>query len=796
MKKLLVICLAIIMAASLSSVVPLPGVSTEAELAVAWSLESTSHMPPNHYLIVRALRERGVIPADATTEEALAIYSTYCRQKLVQGEDHPNPLAAAHLRRGEATGQPKSNHGRVTRPNNRRFDNVLTLLVEFAGTDDGHTGPLHNELPPPAPEDNATFWVEDFNREHYQDMLFNMLPGTRSMSNYYLEQSGYRYTVDGQVYSWVVVDHSEWWYGADSSTGIDNLNGPVWRVVEDAALAASDIPWAQFDTEDPYDLDGDGVFAEPDGYVDHIQLVHAGAAQEAGGGAQGDDAIWSHSSWANYGSHGPGYGGVPTSDPNVWIGPYTINPEDGTIGVFCHEFGHDLGLPDLYDTIYSGEASTGYWTLMGDGGWLACPGEPLGTCPANMGVWEKWVLGWVDPVIVYPGEVKNNITLRSAEMPGPATKAIQVRLPSYSYQFLVNEPYSGSYEWYSDKGDNLNNTLNQEFTLPAGAQLTFWTWYDIELDWDYGYVEVSTDGGATWATIEGNITTNSDPNGNNQEGNGITGNSGGWVLATFDLSAYGGQTVVLSFRYETDAVFQGLGWTVDDITINGFFDDVEGGNMGWTANGWYIFEGEAEIETFHYYMAEWRTPRGFDVSMTNWYYPLFIGNRVERFSASAGMLVWYRNGRYTENWVGVHPWAGGWLLVDAHPELVLADDLVWLANLLFEPDPNMGLPLRTRVQLADATFSLDPTEQQPFIRWESVPTNSYLPALPGVPTFDDGITYVDSSWAPWFYADPYGWYIRNSISSVHTPTYGLKITVERSNPNGGRVSVDFSGFAE
>jgi len=553
-------------------------------------------MPPNQFLIMRALKERSAIPPDTSELEALATYQAYIEQKLSQEEDHANPLGATQLRKGEASGLPRNNHGQVMRPNNLRFDNVLTLLVEFAGTDDGYTGPLHNEIPRPGSNDNSTFWIEDFNREHYQKMLFDMLPNARSMSNYYLEQSGHRYTVDGQVYGWVAVDHSEWWYGADGSLGVDNLNGPVWRIVQDAVAAACDVPWKQFDTEDPYDLDFDGNYAEPDGYVDHIQFVHAGVGQEAGGGAEGDDAIWSHSGWANFGSHGPGYSGVPTCDPDVWVGPYTINPENGTIGVFVHEFGHDLGLPDLYDTIDSGEASTGYWSLMSFGSWLACPSKAFGTCPASMGVWEKWVLGWLDPVVIYPGEVKKNITLRSATSAGPAKKAIQVRLPNYTYLFEVNEPYSGSYEWYSDKGDNLNNTLTQEFTLPAGAELTFWTWYDIEEGWDYGYVEVSIDGGATWATVQGNITTNTDPNGNNSEGNGITGNSGGWLLATFDLSAYESETVLLRFRYETDFIFQHLGWTVDDITINSFFDDVESGNQGWTADGWYIFEGSSTIE--------------------------------------------------------------------------------------------------------------------------------------------------------------------------------------------------------
>lgn len=753
----------------------------------ARAVDGASHMPPEPGLIMKALRDRGVIPADASEEEALAIYHDYIGRKLAQPEDKPHPLGAASLAHGEGSGNPINHHGRIMRPNNVHFDNVLTLLVEF-------TDPAHNLMPQPASGDNTTFWVADFNREHYQNMLFDRNPKAWSMSNYYLEQSGGRYTLDGVVYGWVQVDNPESEYGADSLTGTDNLNGPVWRVVRDTVQAAGDtVPWAEFDTEDPYDIDGDGVYSEPDGYVDHIQLVHAGAGQEAGGGAQGDDAIWSHSWWVAFGAGdctSAPYGGVQTSDPNVCVGPYTINPEDGTIGVFTHEFGHDLGLPDLYDTIYSGEASTGFWTLMASGSWLACPGEALGTCPSNMGIWEKYVLGWADPIMVYPGELAQNIQLRAAESRGPAEKAIRINLPQYSYLFEVNEPHSGDHEWYSDHGDLLNNTLTQEFDLPVGAALTFWTWYDIELDWDYGYVEVSTDSGASWDTVEGTITTNTDPNGNNPEGNGITGNSGGWVSATFDLSAYGDQTVLLRFRYETDAYVQGLGWTIDDITINGFFDDVESGAGDWVADGWYIFEGTAEIETFHYYMVEWREPIGFDVSMTNWYNFLY-GNTVENFSASPGMLLWYRNGRYNENWVGVHPWAGAWLIVDAHPDLVLADDLEWLANAVFDPDPNMGLPFRTRIQLADATFGLESTPQQAINSWWGWYTDSYLPALAGVSTFDDSQTYVDYSWAPWL-----GIYyeINASISSVDTPEYGLIIEVTKHKPTGGRITVDFTGF--
>ena len=113
---------------------------------------------------------------------------------------------------------------------------------------------------------------------------------------------------------------------------------------------------AKFDVWDRYDYDGDGNFDEPDGYIDHFQSVHAGEGEETGGGAQGAEAIWSHRWYAFFnliGSMGPPSTGPAASaigDSNYWIGDYTVEPENGGVGVFAHEFGHDLDLPDLYDT--------------------------------------------------------------------------------------------------------------------------------------------------------------------------------------------------------------------------------------------------------------------------------------------------------------------------------------------------------------------------------------------------------------------------------------------------------------
>ncbi len=158
---------------------------------------------------------------------------------------------------------------------------------------------------------------------------------------------------------------------------------------------------AQFDKVDRYDYDGDGVFNEPDGYIDHFQAIHAGEGEEAGGGAQGADAIWSHRWYAystDQGKTGPTFnklGGVPLGDSGMWIGDYTTEPENGGLGVFAHEFGHDLGLPDLYDTA-GGDNGTAFWTLMSGGSWLNRGTDSIGTTPGYMGPWEKLSLGWLD----------------------------------------------------------------------------------------------------------------------------------------------------------------------------------------------------------------------------------------------------------------------------------------------------------------------------------------------------------------------------------------------------------------
>jgi hypothetical protein len=126
--------------------------------------------------------------------------------------------------------------------------------------------------------------------------------------------------------------------------------------------------------------------------------------------------------------------------------------------------------------------------------------------------------------------------------------------------------HSGASSWHTVNVSRTHHWLvsTTPYEVQANDSLRFWIWYDIETDWDYFYVQLSTDGGYTFVNLANELTTDYDPNGLNL-GNGITGSSGDWVYAKFDLSAYAGQQVIFRFAYFTDHYVLGEGVYLDDI---------------------------------------------------------------------------------------------------------------------------------------------------------------------------------------------------------------------------------------
>ncbi len=158
---------------------------------------------------------------------------------------------------------------------------------------------------------------------------------------------------------------------------------------------------------------------------------------------------------------------------------------------------------------------------------------------------------------------------------------------------LPVSPEAGKYYVWSNRGDQSDMTFTRAFDLPAGspATLQYDTWYDIEKDWDYVYLEASVDGGQTWKMVSTPSGTGTNPEGNNF-GWGWTGKSGGgdnpaWIHEQADLSAYAGKHVLIRWEYVTDAAVNGAGLMVDNIRIPEiiYAADFEDGLDGWEGKG-------------------------------------------------------------------------------------------------------------------------------------------------------------------------------------------------------------------
>lgn len=161
-----------------------------------------------------------------------------------------------------------------------------------------------------------------------------------------------------------------------------------------------------------------------------------------------------------------------------------------------------------------------------------------------------------------------------------------------SVKILPTDPHSGRHLWWGNRADSVDTRLMRKVDLRGTdrATLRFWTWYDIERNFDYAYVSVSEDGGKTWRPVKGTLTTEDDPLGQNY-GNGITGVSGGgdrptWVQERMDLTPWARKEILLRFDYVTDLVLARDGFAVDDLEIAeiGWRDDAEAPGE-WQAEG-------------------------------------------------------------------------------------------------------------------------------------------------------------------------------------------------------------------
>jgi immune inhibitor A len=558
-------------------------------------------------------------------------------------------------------------------------------------------------------------------------------------------------------------------------------------------------------------------------------LVHAGEDASGGGGAQGTQAIWAHSSAVI-----PGHT-IPGTD--IMISNYIVQPEDSGVGVFAHEYGHDLGLPDLYDVGSGGDSDVDFWDLMSSG---SHTGPVFQGIPTHMGLWDKFVLGWADPLILDPGDPAQTVKVgQTSRTPVGTEDGIRVNLPTKVV--TLSTPHSGAGQWWSNNDQSWADVrLTRTISVPAGSDIKFWMWnnYSIEEDWDFGFVEVSTDGGATWDEQkifnEANEEVSTpdgyaDPNGRMRDYGaaegadkkyGLTGTTGEYERNYVNLASFAGQTIQLRLRYATDAGLEQAGWFADDfvLTADGtdvFTDDVEANN-GWTTTnttftdtageGWVISPGEFQFA--HYYLAEWRNHDGFDVGLKYAYNTNYLRDgawRVDRVPYNApGMLVWYRDTSYgnfnlTLNNLFDPPsigTKGGLLIVDSHFQPYRR------TGAAADRDPSLLNNLPSRPQSSNAAFTLNKTNAfrecfeapgEPFSRY-----CTGFPKQPGVKSFADaqgwypGIEFrpdLDPA-APLFF--------RDADASVVLPSEGqAPYTVAIVDQNGNLIpdlfGIDFGG---
>ncbi len=609
---------------------------------------------------------------------------------------------------------------------------IITATQTFT-----YSGPLHNRIERPrsaADRSGDMIWVPDFSKQYYEDIIFGngvrfsytRQDGSvvdenftgRSVNDYYQDHSAGRYRILGDVVGWLQVPHSTWWYGADvcpgrrtagtssvASAGAIPGAGNQRTLVIDA-LNAVKAAYPSFDWA-KYDQDGDGV-------IDRLWIIHAGLGEEDSTTLlnrtdYGESALWSHSS-----SLSPAYEVVP----GIKAGPYIMMPENAGIGVLAHEYGHNLGADDLY-AYNGGDTSTGFWSLMADD-WT---GYPIGFLPPALDPWHLDGWGWLDPLVITDPTRTYTVTLgQASQTPAGTLRGVKIRLPDGRIPVPVAP--NGSFQWWGGKDKLLNSRMltRTPLAIPAaGATLSFKAAWDIEAQWDFAWVQVSADGGATWATLANAHTTcTHDPNWIGQYYGfpsdlcaagigGFTGRSAAWPATqpeSFSLAPWAGRNVLLRLWYMTDWSSEGEGFFVDDILVTSgsttlLSDNAESGDAKWRyEDGWERIDTARQYT--HSLYLQWR-----NVSSGGGYDAALADSRWRYGPADTGLLVWYNNNLYSDNevwdhktdWPGFGP-KGRMLVLEAHPEPFRSP------NLLAAGYPNEGANMPHRGQMRDAAFSL------------------------------------------------------------------------------------------
>lgn len=713
----------------------------------------------NEDRLIEMLKKEGKISKTASRAEAEKAVQSYLKNKQEQSNKTVKNKGAFDKKYNKVTDKKnaknkqnkytkgngkKVGHSKNVKPvqlegytGEKRTDKVLLLAIDFPDY-------KHSTIT----KEESDMFYEDYPMSHFQDMVFSKdgYKGPNgetlvSMQQYYNNQSGGSYAIDGEVHGWYTAKHEAAYYGGNypDADGSDHRPKELVKEALEAAAKDPNVNMEEYDQWDRYDLDGDGVLNEKDGIVDHLMIIHASPGEDAGGGRLGPDAIWSHRWSLDFTEDGEPYTIPGTQSGQEQFGgklaviDYTIQPEDGAAGVFSHEFGHDLGLPDEYDTIYSGKGEpVSFWSIMSSGSWAGkIPGtEPSGFDPymkellqnEHGGNWQTGSEIDIKDVTSVPQE----FLLDEAVSKGTNNDVVKVTLPDKVTQ--VVKPVEGSKLYHSGSDNDLTTTLSTQVDLThaKSAEFTFDAWYDIEKGYDYAYVQASTDG-ENWTNLEGNITNNDDPeNSGANMGNGIDGKSDGFVPAKFNLDQYAGKNVALRILYKTDAGYIAPGLYADNLKVVAddkvVLEDGAEATTKFEMNGFVVSDGNKYSK--NYYLLQWRSHNKIDNGLAH----IKRGDGFLTFNQ--GLLVEYVDESFTDNHVGKHPGEGYVGIVDADQ------------NVLSWEGEDAGVA-STQWQMRDAAFSL--VNQDPLKITLDETSTIVDKNLKANPLFDDSQDYSNKA---------------------------------------------------
>ncbi len=443
-----------------------------------------------------------------------------------------------------------------------------------------------------------------------QTRLFAGPFAPQTLSDYYDEISYGDLTMAGTVYGWTALPNTDAYYaGAGTCNGLCGSSKVGELILTTLGAVDGAVNFGLYDNDG---VDGIPNSGDDDGFVDFVAFVHPEQGAECGV----DGNVWSHR-WVLSGWTGSPF---TTNDPrsgggSIRVNDYVIQPAFNCggvtvidIGVFCHEFGHAFGLPDLYDT-NGGSQGVGHWCLMGSGSWNT-PSQP-----AHMSAWSKNQLGWSDVVVVDAEPtsydiyiVENNRTIYRLDVVHERWRRMTDCKITGNYSMrcglLAAEAAARNWASGSGYGNRWDETVSRDFAYNGSGAvvLSYQYSYDLEVTYDFAYGQVTVGGTTSIFATYDNIASGT---------------------ANIDLTPYvsgGGATPYrISFRMTSDFAYsdEDGSWptacgamVLDNMSVVGggenYFTGFETREDGWAQ--------DMTVPSEHFFV-ENRQPLGSDVNV-------------------------------------------------------------------------------------------------------------------------------------------------------------------------------------